>query len=206
MDFGAGRDLRLVQGTLKQSVQHNLQRSLWKTRTPAAAHLRPAHSPSAAGVLVLPALCGRPLALLEGKEVLVAHTCLVQRSLRGQGAVLLPSPGRSLPAGVGHSRVTCHPTRSGQSESLSGEELPRRAPPLGLSSHPDPQRWLGFWAGSPRAAWIPWPWGRGRLPFSRAPHPVTAPGGSRDSSSYSWCRKFPFLAHLRRSTWIPSKA
>lgn len=54
----------------------------------------PAHSPSTTGASVLLALWGRPLALREGKEVLLAHTCLVKRSLRGEGAVLFPSPGR----------------------------------------------------------------------------------------------------------------
>lgn len=38
MDFRAVSGFQLVQGILTQSGQHNLQRRLWKTRPPAAAH------------------------------------------------------------------------------------------------------------------------------------------------------------------------
>lgn len=53
----------------------------------------PARSRSAAGGSVLLALCGRPLALLEGNEVLVAHTCLVSVVSCGRGLFYFPVQG-----------------------------------------------------------------------------------------------------------------
>lgn len=93
MDFRAVSGFQLVQGILTQSGQHNLQRRLWKTRPPAAAHrILRAHAARRGGSVLL-TLCGRPLALLEGNEVLVAHTCLVSVVSCGRGLFYFPVQG-----------------------------------------------------------------------------------------------------------------